>query len=338
MTVNFETAFRLYSLPFNDLLYQAHSVHRENFDPNTIQISTLLSIKTGSCPENCHYCPQSAFYDTPGEKKPLMDLEEVRKVATRAKAGGATRLCLGAAWRGPTDKDLEKVCEMIALVKDMEMETCVTLGLLKPHQVTRLKEAGLDFYNHNIDTSEDYYDKIITTRTFQDRLDTINRVRESGMRVCSGGILGMGETVEDRLKMLVTLASLPEPPESVPVNQLIRVEGTPLADKKKVDPIEFVRIIAVARVLMPESWVRLSAGRIEMTDEMQSLCFFAGANSIFYGEEILLTTPNPSSRDDDPLFQRLGLKKLEGMPVHKSLKKDTGDTYGEAVPGYIPHN
>jgi biotin synthase len=318
MTVSLAQALELYSLPFNDLLYQAHSIHKQNFEPNTVQISTLLSIKTGSCPENCTYCPQSAHYNTDIEKKPLMSLDEIRTVASRAKEGGATRFCMAAAWRGPTDKDLEKVCDMIQVVKNMNMEACVTLGLLKSHQADRLKEAGLDYYNHNIDTSENYYDKIITTRTFKDRIETLNKVRAAGIKVCSGAILGMGETIEDRLDMLVTLASLEEAPESVPINQLVRVAGTPLADNEAVDPFEFVRIIAVARILMPATAVRLSAGRDQMSDTLQALCFFAGANSIFYGEEVLLTTPNPTSRDDDPLFERLGLKKLERLPLQKN--------------------
>jgi biotin synthase len=312
---SYEKASYLYSLPFNDLLYQAHTIHRHNFEPNTIQISTLISIKTGSCPENCSYCPQSAHYNTDVEKKSLLDLEEVRKVATRAKESGATRFCMGAAWRGPRDNDLEQVCEMIEMVNDMGMETCVTLGLLKPHQVGRLKEAGLDYYNHNLDTSEEYYDKIITTRTFKDRLDTIDLVRESGIKVCCGGILGMGETTDDRLRMLVTLANMSEAPESVPINQLMPVPGTPLGDNETLDPFEFIRIIAVARIMMPKSYVRLSAGRSNMSDEMQAMCFFAGANSIFYGEEVLLTTPNPTADNDDPLFQRLGLTKLQTPPA-----------------------
>jgi biotin synthase len=318
---SYEDANRLYALPFNDLLFQAHTVHRQNFDPNTVQISTLLSIKTGSCPENCSYCPQSAHYDTGLEKKSLMDLEEVRKVAARAKEAGATRFCMGAAWRGPRDEDLEEVCKMVQMVKGMGMETCVTLGLLKDHQANRLKEAGLDYYNHNIDTSEEFYDKIITTRTFQDRLDTLDRVRSSGIKVCCGGILGMGETTGDRLKMLVTLANLDEAPESVPINQLMRVSGTPLGENEIVDPFEFIRIIAIARIMMPQSCVRLSAGRTNMSEEMQAWCFFAGANSIFYGEEVLLVTPNPTADQDDPLFQKLGLKKLPVAPGQEADEK-----------------
>lgn len=325
MTTNwsYEKAQQLYSLSFNDLLYQAHTVHRENFEPNTIQISTLISIKTGSCPENCRYCPQSAHYNTDTTKKSLMDLEEVRAVATRAKESGATRFCMGAAWRGPRDNDLDQVCEMIKMVNDMGMETCVTLGLLKPHHVDRLKNAGLDYYNHNIDTSEEFYDQIITTRTFKDRLDTLDLVRESGIKVCCGGILGMGETTADRLRMLVTLANMEQAPESVPINQLMRVPGTPLANNEAVDPFEFIRITAVARIMMPQSYVRLSAGRSDMSDEMQAMCFFAGANSIFYGEDVLLTTPNPTAADDDPLFARLGLTKLQMAPTtEKHGKKD----------------
>lgn len=306
----FEKAQTTFSLPFQELIYHAHTIHRAHFNPNTVQISTLLSIKTGRCPEDCAYCPQSAHYKTGLPKEPLMGLEEVVEAAKRAKEAGSTRFCMGAAWRGPRDADLEKVCDMVKAVKDLGMETCVTLGLLKPHQTTQLKEAGLDYYNHNIDTSPEYYEKIITTRTFQDRLNTLEQVRQSGIKVCCGGILGMGETNEDRIQMLCTLANLEEPPESIPINQLIAIPGTPLENAKEVDPFDFVRTIALARIMMPRSYIRLSAGRESMNDELQALCFFAGANSIFYGEK-LLTAQNPVPERDNILFQRLGLEKLQ---------------------------
>jgi biotin synthase len=299
----------LFRLPFNDLLYQAQTVHRAHFDANEVQISTLLSIKTGGCPEDCAYCPQSAHYRTGLAAEKLMAKEDVLAEARRAREAGASRVCMGAAWRSPRDGDVEAVAELISGVKALGLETCATLGMLTRSQADRLKEAGLDFYNHNLDTSAAYYGQIIGTRTFQDRLDTLNHVREAGMHVCCGGILGMGETVEDRAELLRTLANLPEHPESVPINQLVRVEGTPLADAESVDPLDFVRTIAVARILMPRSFVRLSAGRESMSDEMQALCFLAGANSIFYGEK-LLTTPNPAAHADRRLFDRLGLRPL----------------------------
>lgn len=299
----------LFNLPFNELMYQAQTTHRQHFNPNAIQVSTLLSIKTGRCPEDCSYCPQSAHYKTGLQKEPLMELDEVLKAAIRAKEAGSTRFCMGAAWRGPNDKDLKTVCKMVSEVKKLGLETCVTLGLLKDEQANELKEAGLDFYNHNIDTSPEFYDQIISTRTFQDRLDTLDKVRQSGVKVCCGGILGLGETNIDRIGMLVALANLDEPPESVPINKLIKIPGTPLANQTNVDCFDFVRTIALARILMPQATVRLSAGREQMSDELQALCFLAGANSIFYGEK-LLTAANPVPEQDHALFQRLGLTKM----------------------------
>ncbi len=312
MTENWtlETANKLFNQPFADLLFQAQSVHRANFPSNTVQISTLISIKTGSCPENCSYCPQSAHYDTGLKKEPLMEIQDVVAAAKRAKEAGSTRFCMGAAWRGPKDQDLDVVCQMVSEVKKLGMETCVTLGLLKDNQAEILRDAGLDYYNHNIDTSPDHYGKIITTRTFEDRIKTLENVRKSGVKVCCGGILGMGETNDDRLKMLLVLANMDEPPESVPINQLIPIPGTPLADQRAVDPFDFVRTIAMARILMPKSYVRLSAGREQMSDELQALCFMAGANSIFYGEK-LLTADNPVPEKDMNLFDRLGLERLQ---------------------------
>lgn len=306
----FDAGLKTFNLPFLELLYTAQTLHKQHNNPNSIQISTLLSIKTGSCPENCSYCPQSAHYNTGLKKEPLIKMEEVLDAARRAKAAGSTRFCMGAAWRGPRDEDLKLVCDMVAKVKEMGLETCVTLGLLKDGQAEKLQEAGLDFYNHNIDTSEEYYSKIITTRTFEDRLSTLERVRSSGIKVCCGGILGMGETNEDRIKMLVTLANMDEPPESVPINKLMRIPGTPLENAEDIDPLDFVRTIALARVMMPKSYVRISAGRENMSDELQTLCFFAGANSIFYGEK-LLTADNPAPEKDDLLLRRLGLEKSQ---------------------------
>lgn len=296
----------LFDLPFNDLLFKAHTIHRENFDPNAVQISTLLSIKTGACPEDCSYCPQSVRYDTGLEKEALMEIRAVVDAAKEAKANGASRFCMGAAWRSPKDRDLNKVTRMVEEVKALGMETCVTLGMLEDSQAKQLKDAGLDYYNHNIDTSEEYYKEVITTRTYQDRLDTIDTVRSAGINVCSGGIVGMGEAHDDRAKMLQTLANMEHPPESVPINKLVQVKGTPLDDAEEIDSIEFIKTIAVARILMPKSQVRLSAGRSDMTDEMQAMCFFAGANSIFYGDQ-LLTTENPSESADHQLFKRLGI-------------------------------
>jgi biotin synthase len=297
----------LFALPFNDLLYRAHSTHRQFFDPNEIQISTLLSIKTGGCPEDCAYCPQSVRYDTGVESEQLLSIEAVVAAATTAKANGATRFCMGAAYRSPKPAQMAKIVEMVRAVGDLGMETCATLGMLKPGQAETLKEAGLDYYNHNLDTSESFYSQIISTRTYQDRLDTLTAVRDAGMKVCCGGIIGMGETRDDWIKMLHTMATLPEHPGSVPINQLVQVEGTPLENCAPTDSVEFIRVVAVARLLMPASHVRLSAGRTEMSDEMQALCFFAGANSIFYGDK-LLTTDNPETNDDLMLLSRLGMK------------------------------
>ena len=296
----------LFATPFNDLLYKAQTVHRENFDANEIQISSLLSIKTGACSEDCGYCPQSARYDADLKPEALMPIDEVLASAQRAKDQGASRFCMGAAWRSPKDKDVARVVEMVQGVKSMGLETCVTLGMLTDKQTEALKEGGLDYYNHNLDTSEDYYSEVITTRTYQDRLDTLERVRDAGINVCCGGIVGMGESDLDRAKLLLELSNLPKHPESVPINMLVQVEGTPLMGTETLDSFAFVRTIAVARILMPQSRVRLSAGRTDMNDEMQALCFLAGANSIFYGEK-LLTTDNPMTRHDQELFNRLGI-------------------------------
>ncbi|MGI4775579.1 MAG: biotin synthase BioB [Janthinobacterium lividum] len=306
----FEEADKLFKLPFNDLIYKAHQIHRQNFNPNALQISTLLNIKTGSCPENCSYCPQSAHYDTGLKKEPLMNKQTVIEHAKRAKEAGSTRFCLGAAWRGPKDSEIDLVCEMIREVKTLQLESCVTLGLLRPEQALKLKEAGLDYYNHNIDTSAEFYNKIITTRTFDDRLNTIKYVEEAGINVCCGGILGMGETNEHRINMLLTLANMQKTPKSVPINQLIPITGTPLEKLPAPDPFDIVRVVALARIMMPGSTVRLTAGRENMSDELQSLCFFAGANSIFYGEK-LLTAKNPTPMKDNNLFERLGLEKMQ---------------------------
>ena len=294
----------LFDLPFMDLVFRAQGIHRMFQAPNTVQISTLLSIKTGACPEDCAYCPQSVRFDTGLTSTELLELEDVASRARAAKDSGATRFCMGAAYRSPKPKDLRKVLSMIRQVKALGLETCATLGMVTPSQALELKAAGLDFYNHNLDTSSRYYQEIITTRTYQDRLDTLEAVREAGMKVCCGGIVGMGEEPQDRIELLHTLATLPEHPQSVPINQLVRVPGTPLANSKALDPFDFVRMIAVARILMPASHVRLSAGRAEMSDELQALCFMAGANSIFYGEK-LLTTGNPDTEHDLGLFRRL---------------------------------
>jgi biotin synthase len=296
----------LYELPFNDLLFRAHSVHRQTFDPNAVQTSTLLSIKTGACPEDCAYCPQSIRFETGVDRHELMPLEEVREAAQRAKEAGATRFCMGASYRGPKDSQLEPILAMIEEVKALGLETCATLGLLRPGQAEKLAAAGLDYYNHNLDSSPEFYGKIITTRTYADRLETLERVRAAGVKVCCGGIVGMGETRADRASLLHTLATMTPHPESVPINELVPVPGTPLAAAGPLDPFEFVRSIAVARITMPRSHVRLSAGRSDFTDELQALCFFAGANSIFYGEK-LLTTGNPDTAADQRLFARLGL-------------------------------
>ncbi|NEV60879.1 biotin synthase BioB [Thiorhodococcus minor] len=293
-------------LPFSDLLFRAQAVHRAHFDPNRIQVSTLLSIKTGACPEDCGYCSQSAKHEAKLEPERLMPVDEVLKVAREARGRGATRFCMGAAWRNPTDKNLEQVIAMVEGIHALGMETCVTLGMLTADQAQRLKAAGLDYYNHNLDTSPEFYGQVITTRTYQDRLDTLEHVRAVGLKTCSGGILGMGESRRDRASMLRQLANLPAHPESVPINLLVQVEGTPLFGQDQLDPFEFVRVVATARILMPASHVRLSAGRTEMSDELQALCFLAGANSVFYGER-LLTTPNAESDRDRQLFERLGL-------------------------------
>ena len=302
----------LFALPFPELLYRAQTVHRQHFNPCEVQVSTLCSIKTGGCPEDCNYCSQSAHFDTPVKATKLMAEAEVLAAARAAKEAGATRFCMGAAWRAPKERDMEKVTALVRGVKALGLETCATLGMLSPAQAAELKTAGLDYYNHNIDTSEAHYGKVITTRSFADRIDTLAAVRAAGMKVCCGGILGMGETVEDRGEMLRTLANLPVHPESVPINQLMPAKGTPLAVADAVEPMEFVRTIAVARILMPKSFVRLSAGREAMSDEMQALCFLAGANSIFYGEK-LLTAGNPDQDHDRRLFASLGIKPMAAV-------------------------
>jgi len=299
----------LFALPFNDLLFRAQQVHRENFDPNAVQRSTLLSIKTGGCSEDCGYCSQSSRYDTGLEKEALLPLDEVLENARAAKAKGASRFCMGAAWRGPKEKDLTPVLDMVREVKKLGLETCVTLGMLKDGQAEKLKEAGLDYYNHNIDTSPEFYGQIITTHTLQDRLDTLDKVRDAGINVCCGGIVGLGETKKSRAALIAELANMNPPPDSVPINNLVQVEGTPLDGAEAIDPFDFVRMIAAARITMPSSYVRLSAGRQQMDDALQALCFMAGANSMFYGER-LLTTDNPDADADDKLFARLGLKAV----------------------------
>ncbi|RTR32186.1 biotin synthase BioB [Shewanella atlantica] len=301
----------LFALPMNDLLFKAHSLHRQVFDPNEVQISRLLSIKTGACPEDCKYCPQSARYDTGLEKERLIEIEKVLTEARSAKAAGASRFCMGAAWRNPHARDMPYLKDMVSEVKAMGMETCMTLGMLSGSQAEELAEAGLDYYNHNLDTSPEYYGDIITTRTYQDRLDTLSNVRAAGMKVCSGGIVGMGEQASDRAGLLQQLANMEQHPDSVPINMLVKVAGTPFENLDDLDPLEFVRTIAVARIIMPLSRVRLSAGREKMTDEMQAMCFFAGANSIFYGCK-LLTTNNPEENEDMTLFKRLGLHPEQG--------------------------
>jgi len=297
----------LFALPFNDLLFAAATAHRKYFDPNEVQMSTLLSIKTGGCPEDCGYCAQSAKFETPVKAEKLMSVEAVLAEAKRAREAGASRYCMGAAWRNPKDKDLESVCQMVEGVAALGMETCVTLGMLTERQAKRLKSAGLDYYNHNIDTSPEFYGKVISTRTYQDRLDTLSNVRDAGINVCCGGIVGMGEARADRIGMLHTLANLPDHPESVPINMLIQTEGTPVHGTERLDSLEFVRTVAVAKIMMPASVVRLSAGREQMSDETQALCFLAGAGSIFIGPK-LLTTKNPAKERDDSLFARLGVR------------------------------
>ncbi|MCC2607323.1 biotin synthase BioB [Planctobacterium marinum] len=312
----------LFNLPFNDLLFQAQTVHRQHFDPNQVQVSTLLSIKTGACPEDCKYCPQSARYDTGLEKERLLEVEKVLETARHAKATGSTRFCMGAAWRNPKERDMPYLVQMIEGVKALGLETCMTLGMLNRDQALALKQAGLDYYNHNLDTSPEFYGEIITTRTYQERLDTLSNVREAGMNVCSGGIVGMGEGANDRSGLLMQLANLEQHPESVPINMLVKVEGTPLQDQEDLEPFEFIRTIAVARIMMPKSHVRLSAGREAMNEQMQAMCFMAGANSIFYGCK-LLTTPNPETDKDLLLFKKLGINAEKG--------RDYSDEAHEAV-------
>jgi biotin synthase len=304
-----EAALALYRMPFNDLLFKAQSVHRQHFDPNRVQLSRLLNIKTGGCPEDCGYCSQSSHHATGLAASKLMDVEPILAEARKAKAGGATRYCMGAAWRNPKPRDMDAIVEIIGAMKELGMETCMTLGMLDRDQADRLAEAGLDYYNHNVDTSESYYPNVVSTRSYADRLDTLENVRQSGMKVCCGGILGLGESEADRVDMLVTLANLPEPPESVPINMLIPIAGTPLSKSAPVDPLAFIRIIALARIMMPTSYVRLAAGRTAMSDETQALCFFAGVNSIFVGDT-LLTAGNPEADKDRRLFDRLGLEAL----------------------------
>lgn len=308
----------LFTQPFNDLLFQAQSVHREYFDPNQVQISTLLSIKTGACPEDCKYCPQAGIYNTGLKKEKLLEIERVIHEAQAAKNNGATRFCMGAAWRSPAEKDMPHVLQMVKDVKALGLETCMTLGMLTEGQAQGLADAGLDYYNHNLDTSPEYYGEVITTRTYQDRLDTLGNVRDAGMKVCSGGIVGMGEDMKDRVGLLAQLANLPEHPESVPINMLVKVAGTPLENEADLEPFEFIRTIAVARIIMPRSHVRLSAGREDMNEQMQALAFHAGANSIFYGDK-LLTTPNPAANKDMQLFARLG---IQPEPYHEHPEQE----------------
>ncbi|HCT9441612.1 TPA: biotin synthase BioB [Proteus mirabilis] len=331
----------LFDMPFLDLVFQAQQVHRQHFDPSQIQVSTLLSIKTGACPEDCKYCAQSARYKTGLEKERLMEVQQVIESAKKAKAAGSTRFCMGAAWRNPHERDMPYLEQMVKEVKALGMETCMTLGKLDDSQASRLAQAGLDFYNHNLDTSPEFYGSIITTRTYQDRLDTLDKVRNAGIKVCSGGILGLGEEVKDRAAMLVQLANLPQPPESVPINMLAKIKGTPLSDNEDVDPFDFIRTIAVARIMMPRSYVRLSAGREQMSEQTQAFCFMAGANSIFYGCK-LLTTTNPTEDKDHQLFRKLGLnperlsvsmgdQQQEDVLLQAVAEKDTEQFYNAAL-------
>ncbi|MBG2803717.1 biotin synthase BioB [Proteus sp. DFP240708] len=331
----------LFDMPFLDLVFQAQQVHRQHFDPSQIQVSTLLSIKTGACPEDCKYCAQSARYKTGLEKERLMEVQQVIESAKKAKAAGSTRFCMGAAWKNPHERDMPYLEQMVKEVKALGMETCMTLGKLDDSQANRLADAGLDFYNHNLDTSPEFYGSIVTTRTYQDRLDTLDKVRNAGIKVCSGGILGLGEEVKDRAAMLVQLANLPQPPESVPINMLAKIKGTPLADNEDVDPFDFIRTIAVARIMMPRSYVRLSAGREQMSEQTQAFCFMAGANSIFYGCK-LLTTTNPTEDKDHQLFRKLGLNperlavsmgdnQQEEALMHAVANKDTEQFYNAAL-------
>lgn len=331
----------LFNMPFLDLVFQAQQVHRQHFDPSQIQVSTLLSIKTGACPEDCKYCAQSARYKTGLEKERLMEVQQVIESAKKAKAAGSTRFCMGAAWKNPHERDMPYLEQMVKEVKALGMETCMTLGKLDDSQANRLADAGLDFYNHNLDTSPEFYGSIVTTRTYQDRLDTLDKVRNAGIKVCSGGILGLGEEVKDRAAMLVQLANLPQPPESVPINMLAKIKGTPLADNEDVDPFDFIRTIAVARIMMPRSYVRLSAGREQMSEQTQAFCFMAGANSIFYGCK-LLTTTNPTEDKDHQLFRKLGLNperlavsmgdnQQEEALMQAVANKDTEQFYNAAL-------
>ena len=322
----------LYDLPFNELLFRAQSVHRQHFDPNEVQVSTLLSIKTGACPEDCQYCSQSGHYNTELEKEKLMEVEKVLHEASKAKTNGASRFCMGAAWKHPSKNDFPHVLAMVKGVRELGLETCMTLGALSEEQTQALAEAGLDYYNHNIDTSREYYAKIISTRSFDDRLNTLAHVRDAGIKVCSGGIVGMGEKPQDRIAFLRELANLPEHPDSVPINNLVKIKGTPLADSEDIEPFDFIRMIAVARILMPHAHVRLSAGREAMNEQMQALCFFAGANSIFYGEK-LLTTSNPLENEDMALFAKLGIrpeeKHLDTLPTDPLF--EPSQTYYDAM-------
>lgn len=320
----------LFELPFNDLLFRAHSIHRQHFDSNAVQLSTLLSIKTGACSEDCAYCSQSVRHHTEIPIEPMMDIESVRKAASHAKASGATRFCMGAAWRSPKDRDLDRVIDMVREVKALGLETCVTLGMLKRHQARRLADAGLDYYNHNLDTSPEYYREIIRTHTYEDRTETLQHVRDAGLKVCCGGIIGMGESLTDRMELLRQLANLSPYPESVPINELVPVAGTPLASADPIDPFDFVRCIAVARILMPAAHVRLSAGRTRMNDQLQALCFFAGANSIFYGQR-LLTTDNPQVADDQSLLVRLGMHAEHVPTIDADDPAFTDSTVSSAV-------
>lgn len=321
---SFEEVQSLFDLPFNELLFQAQSIHRQHFDPNEVQVSTLLSIKTGACPEDCQYCSQSGHYNTDLEKEKLMEVEKVLHEAQKAKENGASRFCMGAAWKHPSAKDFPHVLAMVKGVRELGLETCMTLGALSEEQTKALAEAGLDYYNHNIDTSREYYKKIISTRSFDDRLNTLSHVRDAGIKVCSGGIVGMGEQAEDRIAFLRELANLPEHPDSVPINNLVKIKGTPLENAEDIEPFDFIRMVAVARILMPYSHVRLSAGREAMNEQMQALCFFAGANSIFYGER-LLTTSNPLENEDMALFAKLGIrpeeKNLEQVPAENLFQQ-----------------
>lgn len=329
----------LLNQPFNDLMFQAQVVHRKHFNPNEVQLSTLLSIKTGACPEDCKYCPQSARYNTGLEKEKLLAVEQVIEEAKAARASGATRFCMGAAWRSPKDRDMPVVAEMVRQVKALGLETCMTLGMLEVDQARLLADAGLDYYNHNLDTSPEYYGEIVTTRTYEDRLNTLDNVRQAGMKVCAGGIVGMGEGEKDRAGLLMQLANLPQHPESVPINMLVKVAGTPLESQEDLDPFDFLRTIAVARILMPESHVRLSAGREEMNDQMQALAFMAGANSIFYCEK-LLTTPNPKANSDMQLLSRLGIQPETRQVERDSLEEERAlqRAVVEAETGHLFYN